>query len=214
MSDMTCAEVEDLAPELALGSLPGDQRSAVLAHLDGCSACRGLVKELADVADALLLAAPEVEPPAGFARRVTRSMVGDRATHRWLRWRPVAAASVIALAAGLLVGLLPAHLGSGATVHEATFVAAAEPVSGSVYMRAGNPSWVFMTVKDTKASSGEHYACDLVMANGKHIAIGSFPVNGGTGSWGRSVPMNISEIRTVMLYDPDGNMVGKATIPG
>ncbi|MGH2717672.1 MAG: anti-sigma factor family protein [Actinomycetota bacterium] len=209
---MACAEVEDLAPELALGSLPGDQRSAVLAHLEGCSACRGLVKELSDVADALLLAAPEVDPPAGFAKRVTRPMVGERAPRRWLRWRPAAAAMVIALAVGVAIGFLPSHLESGVRVEEASFVAKSEPVNGSVYVRAGDPSWVFMTVKDTKASSSERYACDLVMANGKRVDIGTFPVDGGAGSWGRSVPMDVSQIRSVVLYDANGELVGQATM--
>ena len=54
MTPVTCAEVAELAAELALGTLPGDQRAAVLAHLDGCGECRRLVKELADTADILL----------------------------------------------------------------------------------------------------------------------------------------------------------------
>jgi len=214
VSELTCAEVEELAPELALGALPGDQRSAVLLHLDGCAACRGLVKELSDVADVLLLAAPEVEPPAGFAERVARSMVAERSPRRWPRWRPVAAAAVIALGVGVLVGLLPSHLGSGVTVHEASFVSLAEPVSGSVYLRAGDPSWVFMTMKDAKASPGERYACYLEMASGNRIDIGTFPVNGGAGSWGRAVSLNVSRIRKVVLYDPDGDVVGQATVSG
>ena len=43
MSPLSCPDVEELAPELALGTLPGDQRSAVLAHLDGCTDCRRLL---------------------------------------------------------------------------------------------------------------------------------------------------------------------------
>src|SRR5205807_10018654 len=94
---VTCAEVAELAPELALGTLPGDQRASVLAHLDGCGRCRRLVKELADTADALLLLAPEVEPPAGFARRVARGLRPARSS----RWRPAVAAAVVALVVGL-----------------------------------------------------------------------------------------------------------------
>jgi hypothetical protein len=214
MTALGCVEVEELAPELALDVLPGDQRSAVLLHLDGCAACRGLVKELSDAADALLLAAPEVEPPGGFARRVTRSIAGERSPRRRPRWRPVAAASVIALMIGVLVGLLPGRLSSGVRVQEANFVALAEPVSGSVYLRAGNPSWLFMTVKDAKAAPGERYACSLEMAGGEQLDIGTFPVNGGAGSWGRSVPVDVSQIRTVVLFDPDGDVVGQATLSG
>jgi hypothetical protein len=214
MTVLGCAEVEELAPELALGALPGDQRSAVLLHLDGCAACRRLVKELSDVADALLQAAPEVEPPGGFARRVTRSIAAERSPRRGPRWRPVAAASAIALTIGMLVGLLPGRLSSGVRVQEASFVAHAEPVSGSVYLRAGNPSWLFMTVKDAKAAPGEHYTCSLEMAGGEHLDIGAFPVDGGAGSWGRSVPVDVSQIRTVVLYDPEGDVAAQATLSG
>ena len=39
MKTMDCAQVKDAAPELALGILPGDERSRVLAHLDDFPAC-------------------------------------------------------------------------------------------------------------------------------------------------------------------------------
>ncbi|HEV2368250.1 MAG TPA: zf-HC2 domain-containing protein, partial [Acidimicrobiales bacterium] len=63
---MNCAELRDIAPELALGVLPGQERAAALAHLQSCPACQAEVEHLTDVADELVALAPAVEPPLGF----------------------------------------------------------------------------------------------------------------------------------------------------
>lgn len=212
---MTCAAVEELASELALGILPGDQRSQVLAHLDGCAACRRLVKELSDAGDALLWLAPEIEPPPGFARRVTKGLrpgagVGFGRGRR-LRW--VATAAGVAFVVGLAVGLLPGRLSGGGTVpvRTAAFVTrGSESLTGEVYARSSHPSWVFMTVTD--GSSSGTYTCMLVLADGRRLPIGSFPVRSGSGSWGRSVDVAVGDIRTVVLLDASGDPAATATL--
>ena len=80
MITLTCSELADVAPELALGTLPGRQRAAALAHLDRCADCRLTVEELSDAADTLLLMAPEVAPSAGFARRTAKGFVAQTPT--------------------------------------------------------------------------------------------------------------------------------------
>jgi hypothetical protein len=62
--------MHDLAPEMALGVLSGDERGAAIAHLETCAQCQVDLSLLADVADQLLLAAPRIDPPAGFELRV------------------------------------------------------------------------------------------------------------------------------------------------
>ena len=69
-SDMTCAELADVAAELALGVLTGRERAAALAHLDTCDACREDVRQLMATGEQLLELLPPVEPPAGFETRV------------------------------------------------------------------------------------------------------------------------------------------------
>jgi len=68
--ELTCAAARRLAPDLALGLLPGAERARLLAHLAGCPSCDALVAELADVADSLLLLAPGADPPPGFESAV------------------------------------------------------------------------------------------------------------------------------------------------
>src|SRR5579859_7966715 len=71
---MTCDDVAELVDELAVDILPGDVRSRVLAHLAGCPSCRTTVEALSATADALLLAAPLVDPPPGFDLRVSHAI--------------------------------------------------------------------------------------------------------------------------------------------
>jgi hypothetical protein len=70
MTPMTCADVQEVAPELALDLLTGPERAAALTHLAGCAACRSDVASLTDVGEAMLSIAPEVPPSAGFESRV------------------------------------------------------------------------------------------------------------------------------------------------
>jgi len=210
VNPLSCPDVEELAPELALGTLPGDQRSAVLAHLDRCPNCRRFLNKLSDTADSLLLLAPEVDPPAGFTRRVVAGL-----TPRRRRWRPVALAAAAALVFGLAVGYVPGHLRSGsANVAVASFVdTGAEPgetVGGQVYARADNPSWVFMTIHGTGGE--ESYACDLVLKDGQTVTIGSFTMHAGAGSWGRAVDVTLSQVRQVQLRDARGSLVARAAL--
>lgn len=69
-SDMTCAELADVAAELALGVLTGRERAMAVAHLDTCDTCREDVRQLMATGEQLLELLPPAEPPAGFETRV------------------------------------------------------------------------------------------------------------------------------------------------
>ncbi|HEY8527491.1 MAG TPA: zf-HC2 domain-containing protein [Acidimicrobiales bacterium] len=70
MTRVTCAEVREAAPDLALGLVTGRERAAYLDHLERCGPCRADVSALAVTADDVLLAGPRAEPPPGFRGRV------------------------------------------------------------------------------------------------------------------------------------------------
>jgi hypothetical protein len=70
MSTMSCTEFGNVADELALGILYGEERAAALAHVESCRACRRELTLLTDAADEIRLLVPEAEPPAGFEQRV------------------------------------------------------------------------------------------------------------------------------------------------
>jgi hypothetical protein len=67
---MTCAQLHDVAAELALGVLTGRERATAIAHLDHCRACREEVRQLMAVGGLLPELLPPVEPPSGFETRV------------------------------------------------------------------------------------------------------------------------------------------------
>ncbi|MGH3250955.1 MAG: hypothetical protein ACRDOI_32765, partial [Trebonia sp.] len=73
-SDMTCAELADVAAELALGVLTGRERALAVAHLHECDACREDVRQLMATGEQLLELLPPAEPPAGFETRVLKRL--------------------------------------------------------------------------------------------------------------------------------------------
>jgi hypothetical protein len=71
---MTCAQLHDVAAELALGVLTGRERATAIAHLEKCRACREEVRQLMAVGGLLPELLPPVEPPAGFETRVLQRL--------------------------------------------------------------------------------------------------------------------------------------------
>jgi hypothetical protein len=92
MSSLSCEEAKDLTADLALGTISGDDRARILGHISGCPACRQLVDDLSGSADALLLLAPEHEPPAGFESEVL-ARISAPVTRRRLRLLAAASTS-------------------------------------------------------------------------------------------------------------------------
>jgi predicted anti-sigma-YlaC factor YlaD len=94
-----CPDVREVAPDFAFGILDGEARSDVMLHLDQCTACQRYVSELSETADAMVLLAPEAEPPPGFERRALDRIVE---TSRRRRWRMTKLVAVTAAAAAIL----------------------------------------------------------------------------------------------------------------
>ena len=71
MTPIGCAATRRAAPELALDVLDGAERAEALHHVARCPRCLAYVAELAQVTDQLVGLAPDLEPPPGFARKVS-----------------------------------------------------------------------------------------------------------------------------------------------
>src|SRR5207249_7409013 len=99
MSVLSCAEVHELAPELALGILGGAERAEVVLHVNGCARCQAYVVELTEAADAIPQLVPEAEPPAGFEARVLHHLdeTRRRSRRRWFAGVAAVAAAVAIL---------------------------------------------------------------------------------------------------------------------
>jgi len=149
MTPMSCADVQELAPELALDLLTGPERAAALTHLASCAACRSEVASLTDVGEAVLAIAPEVPPSAGFETRVIsrisalRPGAGPGRGRRPVRRRVlVAGAAAVVAALALVAVLVVGRGGSGDAVAAAEFRRADGRVVGEATLRDGDPAVV------------------------------------------------------------------------
>lgn len=108
MSAVCRAHRGDLAA-LALDRLDADERTRLLAHVDGCVECRDALDELRAAAGALAYASLDHlegsdSPPADLVERIARSARDERRGARRARHRRLLVAGV-GVAAALLLGL-------------------------------------------------------------------------------------------------------------
>ena len=212
-----CAAVRDDLGELALGLLSGRSRARALSHVASCAHCSAELEQLSTVADALLLLAPEIEPPVGFELRLAERL-GEERVRRPRRARRVGAFAAAAVAAALLgfgVGsfVRPAPPPGSVT---ATNLASANLTShghvvGELLVSAGHPGWLFMSI-ESRAWSGT-VTCEVTLSNGVVERIGLFHLSNGYGSWGAPLRAPAAEVRSARLVAPDGSLLASANLP-
>ena len=221
MSDVSCHDVRWLAAEFALGVLPGDERAAVLAHLERCAPCRAEVDELASAADEVLLAAPTEAPSPDFAERVTRSIAAHEAhdergvRSRRLSRRLVAAAAAVLLVAGAVGGLAVALSHDNAhaprsLVRSASLVTPRGLTIGSVAWSGTRPAWIEMRVDEGRSDS-ETYRCILDLSDGTSRSVGTLATKGGHGQWGATVAVDARSVTGARVIDANGDTVATAS---
>jgi hypothetical protein len=221
MNEMTCEEFHQLDAEVALGVTDARDRTAVLAHLEHCSSCRRELRQLSDLADALTVLAPAVEPPAGFESRLLTRLADEqrpgppRIVHRRPLW--AAAAAMLALvigAAGWAIGEAsrPSPAVATGQVVMATLAAERHPV-GQVVIDTGSDPWISMALsigdRDTPVQ------CQLRESNGRVITVGWFSLSKGYGYW--AAPITLSTDATfdaAQVSDTQGRVLAIAPLHG
>jgi hypothetical protein len=225
---MGCEEVQQLAPEVALGTIDGEERAAALRHLATCSECRRLVDQLTTVADELLMVAPVEEPPVGFESRVIdalglrRRAPRRRLGRRLLVWLgpPVAAAAVTAAA---LVGVYrDDHVTAEryrATLEQANgryFDAdslrdGAGAKAGVAFGYQGNPSWMLVTVD--RAHRDQVETAELITRDRRTVRLPDFEL-AADGSWGGAIPVELYDVAAIrLLGDHPGEVLEASPSP-
>ena len=194
------------APDIALDLLDGQQRAAVVAHLDECAGCRTVVAELLDVADLTLLLVPDDQPPVGFEDRVLDSLQPSQATSPVGRWL-VAAAIVIVVALGAVAtGLVVASHQPQSIPSEVALVhTPSGQTMGQVVLTAGEQPWLFMAIKDDSHTA---YGCQLVKTDGTTVDVGEFE---GRSDWAGKISVSPDDVTGVRVTDSAGNTLGTAT---
>jgi hypothetical protein len=175
--------------ELVLGTVDGDRRARMAAHVLSCAACRHEYDELAATVEELVPAVPGVQPPLGFDQRVLARMattrtgsqaVGRRRRSRRWTYVAVAAAALVALLVpvGIWVGSRDDGEVSGGNV--ATLLSRDGTAVGSVSLSdiEGSP---VMVVAIVGAPDDVSYYCRINFADGTSADSESWP--SGNGAW-------------------------------
>ncbi len=218
------AYLNELA-ELALGVLTGRDRARVLSHVESCQRCADELELLSRVADTVVQAAPEMDPPLGFEVRLFERMgVTDvksrRRRFRTSRWVPAAvgvAAAALALGLGLSLTssaptpTLSAHGGTWRAHHveTAALVAKGETV-GQVKIFGGDKPWMSMMLADSAASGKVN--CMVLTKDGVTRHVGTFVADDGYGAWVAPLPVPPGNVRSAQVVSPSGTVIATATL--
>jgi hypothetical protein len=223
---MSCEELRELGPEIALGTIEGEERAEALRHLATCAECRRLVDRLSAVADELLLIAPVQEPPLGFESRVVDALGFQQRPRRRLGRRLLLRLGPpLAAAAATAVALIAVYNDDRVTAdrYRETLAQAngqyfqAEPLrdetgarAGVVFGYQGTPSWMLLTVDPEhrdRIVSGE-----LVTSDRRTIPLPGLEL-GRDGSWGGAIPAHLYQVASIRLLGERPGEVIEAAIP-
>jgi hypothetical protein len=203
----TCADVDGVAAEAALGFLAGEERARLLAHVESCDDCRRLVAEMSVAADELVLLAPDVDPPAGFESRVLARMTSPpRPRRRWPALAAAAAVVVIGAAVALTVIRSP-H----SAVAEATMRTPQGDVVGDAYVHRGEPSWVFVAVPRWTEPDAD-YELRVTLSDGTMLHVAGPREQSARGGWGTTVDTAGASLRLLELVGSDGRVWCSASV--
>jgi hypothetical protein len=211
MTFLGCADVRELAPELALGIVAGPQRADALQHASECGPCRVLVGELAEAGDALPLLAAEAEPPPGFEERVLSAL---KAPQRRTRRRIAAALGVAAVAAAIvsIVGVRVVESTQEDTTRSAaTQVRTVEMTganglhAGRMFVTDGKPATIVVNV-NYGVPAGT-YGIEF-RAGSTTKRMGDMRIrDDGQGSWGAVTRLPTTDGGSIVLVDDKGTVV-------
>lgn len=211
---LSCEQVRDLSAEMALGTISGDDRAGLIAHISSCAKCRVEIEELSEVADAILLLGPEHEPPSGFESRVLASFNAPQRTRK-LAWLTAAAVIVAAAIAAGSVLWVTADEREVAAHYQADLAAAngeyfgikeLEAMDGSkagnIFAYEGQPSWVFVVFDD--ADDGI-YRAELVTKTGM-TDLGEVNVQSDPATWSADMD-SLKDVRVLRFVGSDGEVL-------
>lgn len=212
--DPRCEHTRELAAELALGIVEGEERGRALEHLAECPDCRRRVDELSEVADGLLLLAPHREAPVGFESKVLSQVLPAPERPRRRRWGLVLAPVAAALAAvGITLAIVSDDLSTadhyrdtltkanGTEFEAYSLQTEGGELAGTVFSYRGSPSWVQVVV-DPAHRANLSWA-QLVTDDGTQIPLGWFHLD-RWGSSGGGIPVDPNRVSVLRLQAAGG----------
>ena len=217
---------EDIGAYL-LGGLPDERRTALLAHLDGCPACRSELAELSEVARILPAADPlrntKREVPSQSLMDSIMDAIGDeRRAKRSRVTRRVAGA--VAIAAALLLGALAVGTlmdgSSQSTVQLAGDAADSDSTATLEYLPGGTridlsidglpkEETYFVDLSIDGLPKEETYFVWLEDTEGERVPAGTFwtPDEGGSLDLKLTAALSLRRCQGIGISDADGKTV-------
>ncbi|MGH9208606.1 MAG: hypothetical protein ACRD1G_18985, partial [Acidimicrobiales bacterium] len=108
-----------------------------------------------------------------------------------------------------------AQLAESATLRFGTLTANDGHPVGNVYVHEGDPSWVFMKMHATGSAhvraADTTLVCELKLANGTAMPIGTVTLHDGVGQLAHSVRVDVSQIRGAKLVTPEGSTLASTS---
>jgi hypothetical protein len=212
--DARCQETREMAADLALGIVEGEERGRALQHLADCPDCRAEVEKYSDLADELLLLAPRREPPVGFESRVLDELLPAPKPKRRRRLQLFLVPAATALAAaGITLGIVwndvqtATHYrdtltkANGKEFEAYSLYGESGSFAGTVFSYKGAPNWVQITV-DQRHRAGLGSA-ELVMNDGRQVPLNWFHLD-PTGSSGGGIPVDPNNVSVLRLLPAAG----------
>jgi hypothetical protein len=210
-----CQEIREMAPELALGIVEGEERGRALEHLADCPDCRRRVDELTEVADELLMLAPHREPPVGFESGVLRKVLpaAPRPKRRRRLRLVFAPAAAAVAAAAITLAIVSGDLRDGShyrqTLQEAngkefeaySLYGGGGSFAGTVFSYTGAPNWLLITVDP--AHRADLRGAQLVMDDGRQVPLNWFHLD-PSGSSGGGLPVDPHNVSVLRLLPGAG----------
>ena len=212
-SQLRCDEMEELAPELALGTLTGPERAEAVEHLASCPDCQRRVAELAEVVDSLLVVAPEDDPSPDLEARVLARTVGEQPVNGVVRehrspWRRrVLVGSIAAAVLAVLALTIAALVRDDGDEADTVRTAVATDDGGRSVCRAVinevDPAWLFVSL-DEPGEERAGYDVELRFDSGERARVGRIDVRGGHGELAVTLDLQGSRAHSVRLIGADG----------
>jgi hypothetical protein len=217
MNALGCPDVREVAPDFAFGILDGEARADVMLHLDHCTSCQRYVSELSETADAMVLLAPEAEPPPGFERRALERIAESSRRRRWRATKLVAAtAAAAAILSVVTVRIVDdsrtptASVAAPATAQTVAMVGDGGQRVGKVDV-ASNATAMTLDISVAYGLPQGDYKIVLTSGAGTQT-LDTMHVYGGQGSWqGSTTPT--SGPAQITLVDTDGTTRCHADLP-
>ncbi|MFB7668512.1 hypothetical protein ACFC1R_32090 [Kitasatospora sp. NPDC056138] len=225
---LSCVQLREMGPELALGVLSACDRATAIAHLQSCPACHEEIRELALTADRLVDLIAGCEPPVGFESRVLKRIGLSpvrRVRRRVARYRFAlpAAAAAAALAFGGVGGWVigaservgpPAVTAPGTSAGHALLTAklvAAGRTVGQALISTGPSPWIYMSLDADGSTLGSKVSCQLERGDGSSVTLGPFAVAKGYGHWDGPYPASSSPVTGIRLLAGNGSVLAAAS---